>query len=140
MTGHLAELRQQLNILKNYALSTGKTLPELVQKFLANSDGDIVFQGKILSGMIAREIRFQEALNAIQTAGPLMKPFYFFKYFQTSIAEEAYGTFVFGFPVTFESFYYAVAGIGFGMLVIKTISFIFHLSTKREPDPAKGRK
>lgn len=128
LAGHLSEVSWQLDQLRHMTKMTGRTLEALVDKFIHNSDNDVVFQGNLIETLIKRELSFKEALNALSQANPFTKPYLFVKYGEWDLILETTKNFKAGLPLTLEGILWALIGLflGYGLfrLLIK-ISIAF---------------
>lgn len=114
LSGHVAELNYQMSILQKSAEIAQKPLPALIQKFLANSDPDIHHQGAVMQGVIERLQDFSQAMQSLQHAGLLGKPFLFIRYFDVGIVADTWTHFQLGINFSVESMVYLVLGLFFG--------------------------
>lgn len=112
--GHLAELSYHVSVLEKSALLSKKSLPDLVDKFLKNSDLDIARQGRLMQGILDRYAFFGGAEKELAEAPLLLKPFLFFRYFDAEIAKDTFQSFQPGIFFTFETFFYALLGAALG--------------------------
>jgi hypothetical protein len=114
LSGHVAELNYQISILQKSAEIAQKPLPALINKFLANSDPDIHQQGAVMQGVIDRLQDFSQAMQSLQHAGILGKPFLFMRYFDLGIVADTWTHFQLGINFSVESIVYLVIGLFLG--------------------------
>ena len=132
LAGHLAEVSWQLEQLRQMVQKSGRTLGELVTKFLGSSDSDIVFQGELIRNMVDRETAFSTALNALSDASPLSRPFVFFNHIHWELVKETSTHFRPGLPLSLESLIWGLIGLFFGYLLFRTLVRFVNLF-KRKP-------
>lgn len=114
LSGHVAELNYQISILQKSAEIAQKPLPALINKFLANSDPDIHQQGLVMQGVVERLQDFSQAMNSLQHAGILSKPFLFIRYFDLSVIKDTWTHFQLGVNFSVESIAYMIIGLLIG--------------------------
>lgn len=117
LAGHVAELQRHVDILKQLAKQSGKTLHDYIHKFISNSDPDFSNQGTMMQKMVDRLNDLTLSLQSMQTASVWSRPWEFVTHLQEDIA---YGTMVHfkaGLPLTLEGACYAFIGmlVGFGI-------------------------
>ncbi|KAF3363107.1 hypothetical protein PHSC3_000292 [Chlamydiales bacterium STE3] len=122
LAGHLAELNFQIELMENAAKSTGKTLTQLIQKFLASTDVDFHNQGVLMNTTFERWSSFNEAMLALKNASFFNRPFVFSKHFNWQVFKETIEQFTIGFSFTPESILYGIVGIFFGYLLFQLLS------------------
>jgi hypothetical protein len=120
--GHLSESKTQVVLLEQNALSSGKTIPEYIQKFLQQTDPDFVRQGKMLQTLVTRHDDLSTSYTALSQASLWTKPFVFFSKVNFPILHEATGQFVPTLAFTLETAIYALVGICFGVLVYRLLA------------------
>lgn len=140
LDGHVKELVYQVNQLKQTMQISGKTLQELIAKFLQSTDSDVSKQGEFLNSMVSR----LETLNASQVhleeASVFTKPFLFIRETDVGIAVQTYKTFQFGFTFTWEGLIYALIGLIVGYTLFRGVILIFKgigSLFRRKPDSTK---
>lgn len=114
LSGHVAELNYQTSILQKSAEIAQKPLPALINKFLASSDPDIHQQGAVMQGVVERLHDFSQAMQSLQHAGLLGKPFLFIRYFDAGIVVDTWTHFQLGINFSVESIVYLVLGLFLG--------------------------
>ena len=119
--GHVAELSYQVQQFELSAKLSGKTLSQLIFKFLQNSDPDIVRQGDLMRSIVERLVTMQNAQIALQEASLWSKPFHFVRHVQGSIAQDTWQKFQFGFSFSTESLVYACIGLIVGYSLFQMI-------------------
>lgn len=124
--GHIAELNWQLEHMRTELAHNSKSLLELVHKFLSHSDRDIIMQGEFIEKLLQREQAFTKALEALQTTGPLMKPFVFLRYSDGEIMRETWVHFKLGLPVTGEALIWGFIGLLVGFALFAGLSRLLH--------------
>lgn len=125
LSGHVAELRYQVDAMRQAATNSGKTLEQFIQKFVDSNDIDFVRQGDIMSAMVNRWYSITEALVALQDSSVFTRPFVFIKHMNWDIIKSTWSQYVFGIPLTLEGLIYAVLGIIFGFCVFFGIRKFF---------------
>ncbi len=121
LSGHLAELKLQIDTMRQAAQLSGKTLPQFIQKFLSSGDSDFARQGDLMQGMLDRYYDMQNASIALQSTTVYDKPFVFLSHLNWDIAKDALHSFHFEISLTFEALVYAIIGIGLGCLLFRLI-------------------
>lgn len=121
LSGRVAELNYQIFALEQSAKGAGKTLQELIAKFLKSTDIDIAAQGKFLSDLLSRFAFLNEGYQSLTEASLLMKPFLFVRYFSYTIFKDTASHYQWSLPITIEGFIYAFIGLVLGYLVSKAI-------------------
>lgn len=137
LAGHVEELTRQVNLLKQSAQASGKTVQELIIKFLQFSDSDVVRQGEFMKQMVERLENLALSQNRLQEASVFTKPLLFIREADGSIALETYHRFLFGFTFTWEGLVYALIGLVVGyfffwgiFLILKGIGSLFRRKPK----------
>ena len=125
LAGHVAELTHQVNLLKQSAQASGKTVQELIIKFLQFSDPDVVKQGEYMKLMVERLENLTSSQNSLQEASVFTKPLLFIREADGGIALETYHRFQVGFMFTWEGVVYALIGLVAGYLFFGCICLIF---------------
>lgn len=125
LSGHLAEVSWQLDQMRQMTQKSGRTLSELVSKFLASSDPDIHFQGELIQGLINRETSFASALHSLSKANAFTRPFEFATHFHGDIAKDTFHHFTLGLPLTVESLVWGVAGLFAGYLFFRGLAYLY---------------
>lgn len=114
LVGREAELRMQVDAMRNAAAISGKTLEQLINKFLTNPDADFAHQGEVMQNLVTRWHGLFDALNAMESSPFWERPFTFAYHLNTDIFKSTLSNFTFGIPMTVEGGIYAVAGIALG--------------------------
>lgn len=129
LSGHVAELKLNVEAMGKIAAQSGKTLDQYVLKFMASTDPDFNLQGKLMQSMVERWTVFNENLYSMQNATVWTRPFLFIRQFDWDIARTTYHTFEVGLTFNLEGIIYAFLGLLFGylvfMLIRKVFTFIF---------------
>lgn len=122
LSGHVSELQLQVEVMRQTAMQSGKTLEQFIKKFIDNSDPDFSRQGEIMKTMVDRWHQLSDGFTALNSASILTKPFAFMTHFNLSIAKEAAHSYTLGIPLNLEGLVYAIAGIGFGYMAYHSIN------------------
>lgn len=125
LAGHVAELRSQVEAMKNSAALTGKSLQQYVIKFLSSEDIDFKNQGDLMNSMIQRYDKLNEGYQALQHATIYSKPITFIKYMDWDIGRSTWNSFEVGFSFSMEGASYAIVGLMLGLLLFWLLSKIF---------------
>lgn len=132
LAGHVAELQLQIEMMRQAAALSGKTLNQFVQKFLASQDLDFVRQGEIMQSMVQRWESLSEGYIAMNNAVPFLKPFVFLAHLNYEIAKTTFEAFNIGISLSLEGFVYALFGIIIGYFtfiglckLLQAIGFLF---------------
>lgn len=125
LSGHVSELKLQVEIMRQAALQTGKTLDQYTQKFLESSDPDFMHQGDIIHAMISRWQNLSDSMIALHNATPLSRPFVFLSHINLDVVDDTFKSFQMGIPLTIEGLIYALIGLCFGFLTYYLISRLF---------------
>lgn len=118
LSGHIAELRWNIESMRHAAMLSGKTLEAFVLKFVQSGDQDFARQGAIMQEMIDRFQQFSAGLSAIDNATLFSRPFAFMWHLNYDVAIATLHGYAIGIPLTFE-------GIGYGMIGI-LVSYGFY--------------
>ncbi len=125
LSGHLAESRRQMNMMQHAASLTNKTLQEYIAKFLHQHDVDFIHQGQLMQSMQSRYEDLSQAYQSLHHATVWTKPFVFITNIDMQVFWDTATDFTPGLALSFESIVYAVIGLGFGVLVYRTITALF---------------
>lgn len=125
LIGRTAELRLQVNAMRQAASLSGKTLEQLTQKFMENSDPDVVLQGKVMLSIVERWQQLSEALTAMQGSSIWGRPFAFIYHLNTDVFSSTFHQFKLGLPLNLEGGLYALAGLTTGYLFYTLIRSVF---------------
>jgi hypothetical protein len=129
LSGRVAELRLQSQILERAAGQTGKNLAQYIQKFLASTDTDFRVQGQVMQGMVERYQLLSKNLSALQEASVWERPLVFFKTIHWEIAQETLHNFQPGLVLSIEGAIYAFVGMALGFFAFyclrKSLVFLF---------------
>lgn len=121
LIGREAELRRQVDAMRQAAGVSGKTLEQLIAKFGANPDSDIVLQGQLMQNLVDRWHSFTDALLAMQNSSVFERPFVFLANLNIDTFKSTLQNFAIGIPLTPEGGVYAVIGIVIGYSVFSTL-------------------
>lgn len=121
LSGHISELRHQVEIMRTTALRSDKTLDQFIDKFLGSSDMDFVRQGELMQSMVQRLDTLKESFNSLKEATVLTRPFIFLEQFNWDIAKSTFQSFTIGIPLNTEGLIYALIGIVLGYLTFLCI-------------------
>ena len=130
LIGRVAELQWQMNEMHNAAERSGKSLEQLIQKFLVNKDQDVVLQGRIMEKVVTRWIKLSQNLTALTQSTVFTRPWVFILYLQWEVLRSTAHSFEFGLPFTLEGVIYALVGIGFGFLIYRILKIIWMKATR----------
>lgn len=131
LAGHISELTYQVNLLRHSARLSGKTLEELIAKFLQFSDSDVVRQGEFMKSMVERLERLTLSQSSLVEAPLFTKSFFFIREADATIALETYHRFQLGFIFNLEGVLYALIGIILGYSLFLGIRAFFSLFRKK---------
>lgn len=123
LAGHIEELSYQINLLKQSL--QGKSVQEIIAKFLQFSDPDVAKQGEFIKGMVDRLEALTFSQNSLQAASYLTKPLLFIREADTVVALDTYRRFQFGFTFTWEGLIWALIGLVVGYMFFRCIVLIF---------------
>ncbi len=120
--GHLEELSHQLELMRQAASLTGKTLELYIRKFIISEDLDISHQGHLMQQMVDRASELSNGIASMMHANVFTRPFAFLGHVQSDIATSTIANFKSGLTFDSEGLIYALLGIflGYGL---------FHLAT-----------
>ena len=121
LIGRESELRLQVETMHQSAAITGKTLEQLIQKFLGSSDADFASQGLLMQSIVDRWQHLSDALYAMQHSPAWEKPFTFLYQLNGDVFKSTLTHFSVGIPLTTEGGLYALAGIAVGYLICASI-------------------
>jgi hypothetical protein len=117
LIGRTAELKLQVDGMRQAADLSGKTLAQLVQKFMQNPDPDVFRQGELMAGTIARWHSLSESLTAMQESSLWSRPFAFIYHLNFDVFYDTLHQFKVGLPLNMEGGAYALIGVLTGYLV-----------------------
>lgn len=112
-----SELRLQVGAMRHAASLSGKTLEQLAQKFIENSDADVARQGEIMLAMLSRWHNLSDALAAMQESSIWSRPLAFLYHLNTDAFSSTLHHFTIGLPLNMEGGVYALLGLAMGCLV-----------------------
>lgn len=128
VTGRGEELYQQVKAMKEAARFSGKSLDQLISKFLSSSDIDFVHQGELMQALVQRWQTLESALQSWQSSNFLEKPFVFLRHLDREVFSSTFKSFTMGLPLNLEGAVYAMIGTVAGFLLFfclrKTLSWI----------------
>ena len=127
LSGHVAELKWQMDAMQKVAAQSGKSLDQFVQKFVMSQDTDFHLQGQLMQGIIERWNNFSDSLIALQQATVWSRPFQFIRHFDWNIARSTYGSYEIGLTLNLEGIVYALVGFLLGLCVALLLRHIFGL-------------
>lgn len=125
LSGHEAELHQQVGKMTEMASLSGKNLDQYLAKFMSSSDPDFAAQGVFMKEIVTRWEDFHQALAALTHAPIWSHPYYFFKYLNYPIAKATYQDFQPAINLSFEGLAYASVGIVISYSIYLVLSKIF---------------
>ncbi len=132
--GHLEELNRQIDLMRQAATLTGKTLDSYIRKFLTSDDLDILHQGNLMQQMTERANDLAEGAAAMMHADVITRPFVFLGHVQSDIATSTLENFKPGFSFGTEGLIYALLGIflGYGVfhILMQIIAAFWMVLTK----------
>lgn len=138
LTGHVQELKLQLDLMTQTALKSGKTLDQYIHKFLQFSDHDVSNQGQLMQDMVIRYQTLSEASLALNHASAFSKPFVFLNHFYPEIASSTLSFFTPSLSFTLEGGAYVLIGILFGYSIFFFLKkFSLKLLTLRKKEDIK---
>lgn len=125
LSGHVAELRLQVEVMRDAALHSGKTLEQYIKKFVDSKDVDFSRQGQIMSDMVERFHQLADSLKALDSASVITRPFEFLWHYKYDISSDTFEKFSIGLPLTFEGLVYLLLGMGMGYLLYALLRSLF---------------
>jgi hypothetical protein len=111
LSGHVNELRTQVEFMRVAAKHSGKTLEQFINKFVSSPDSDFALQGQNMQLMVDRWHQLADSGKALDHASMIERPFVFFYHVNYDLIKETAHGFVFGIPFTIEGAFYALLGI-----------------------------
>lgn len=131
LVGREAELRLQMNGMQQTAAISGKTLEQLIQKFIDSPDSDFHRQGEMMQSLVSRWHHLSDALLAMQTSSTWTRPFEFFYYLDLDVARSTVKSFAFGLSFSSEGMTYALIGLMAGYLAFSVLRKLWQISARR---------
>jgi hypothetical protein len=125
LAGHVSELQHHIQLLKNLAKQSGKTIEAYITKFTSNPDPDFAGQGELMKHTLQRWESLHQSLDAMQNGTFYSRPFDFLYYVQSDIVTGTMHNFKPGLSLTTEGALYALLGLLFGYGVYSLIRSIF---------------
>ena len=122
LAGHVAELQQLLDQLRQAAALSHKTLDQYILKFISSTDPDFAQQGKFMQGIFHRWEELNQALVHLNQSSVWMRPYAFFRDIQTDIVQSTMSVFQPGMNLSLEGLCYAGMGMFFGWVSFRLVS------------------
>ncbi len=122
LKGHVDELSHQVEVMRQVATESKKSLEQFIQKFVADPDVDFSRQGQSMSEMVKRWRSLTDSMVALNKASVWIKPLVFITYLDYSIAKSTFYSYQFGLILTYEGLIYALIGMVVGYLLYSAIS------------------
>lgn len=119
LAGREAELHIQVDAMRSIAKQSGKTLDQLIQKFIQHSDLDIMHQGELMQGIVDRWQQFSHALLALQESSFWSRPFLFVAHLNIDTFKSTLHQYHFGLPLTMDGAFYAGIGAILGYFALR---------------------
>jgi hypothetical protein len=130
LVGRQAELQLQVEAMRRNAALSGKSLEQLIQKFISSGDMDVVRQGEVLSAIVDRWHHLSDALVAMQGSTIWTQPFIFLYHLNADVFSSTWHRFHMGLPLTLEGGVYALVGVGCGYAVFALFKKVVSLFLK----------
>ena len=127
LEGHVAELRIQIEAMRQVALQSGKDLSQFILKFTSSPDLDFSRQGDLMHKMTDRYQDFLQNSLALEQSTAMTRPFVFLSHLNQDIASSTFKTFNLGLEFSIEGLIYALLGIFFGYSFFAGLKKIFRL-------------
>lgn len=125
MIGRAAELNLQVEAMRKSAGLSGKTIEQLSQKFMENSDPDIMRQGEMMMATVGRWHHITDGLVAMQESSIWSRPAAFLYHLNSEAFFSTMHEFRMGIPLNMEGGIYAVLGVVAGYSVFAIFRGIF---------------
>ena len=122
LAGHVAELHQLLDQLRQAASLSNKSLEQYIYKFMSSSDPDFAHQGQFMQGIVQRWEELNHALLHLTQSSVWARPFVFVKDLQPDIAQSTLAVFQPGIALNVEGLCYAGFGAVLGWLLVQAAS------------------
>jgi len=136
MSGAYAESKKAMDILKEQAASTGKSLEEFINKHLQNMDPDFQASGRSMMSAFERMQFYKQTLELWRESPIWKKPYIFFTHLDMDLLAAV--DFTPGLPLNAEGLVYALAGIVAGIIFYQlTIKFTYYILFGRKRKQAK---
>lgn len=126
LAGHAAELKIQVGNMIESASFTGKTLEQLIAKFISSGDLDFVRQGELMQQALVRYHKLTLALQNLEESTPLTRPFVFLSNMDWKIFHGTLDSYTLGITFSFEGGVYAILGVLLGVFVYRLLVYAFH--------------
>lgn len=117
LSGHVAEIQQYVDKMRNLAAQSGKSLDHYIQKFISYPDVDFSKQGTLMQFTYIRANKLFLHLERLKQASPLMRPFVWITGMQGDIFHSTLSSFKPGLTFSLESLMYGLLGIGLGSIL-----------------------
>lgn len=134
LSGRLAELQWQANLISENAASVGKPLHEYIALFMQQAEPAIELQGRALEQLFARFSATQSSFYALSEAAVWSRPYSLVLYGQWDALLSTLHQFEPGLLLTPEGACYAALGLVVGSLCFRTLLYAVQQSyrlTKR---------
>ncbi|MEC7839547.1 MAG: DUF2937 family protein [Chlamydiota bacterium] len=122
LSGHVEELQYQVQQIRTTANKTHKELETYIQKFIDSRDSDFSDQGKVMKAMVKRTSNLAHSLEQLDHSNVVTRPFYFLFYGDWNIIRSTYSSYQLGISISFESCFYALAGVLLGFQFYQFVS------------------
>jgi len=125
LVGRAAEIKLQVDAMRQSAGFSGKTLEQLIQKFLGSPDLDITRQGELMLSTVQRNEALTQALTDLHNSSVWSRPFEFLFHLDRGVFDSTFREFQWGLPLNLEGGIYALVGMGVGYLFFSIIIRFF---------------
>lgn len=125
LSGHIEELRYQIQLWSQMAAASGQSLHGYVQKFAASGDPIFSRHGDHMQAMISRLDDLSQSYQVIQESSLWSKPFAFVFHMNQDLLKGTLNSFVPQMTLTVEGICYTLAGLVFGYGLFQLLRKIF---------------
>lgn len=125
MSGHIDELKYQVQLWTQMASISGKSLQAYIQKFSTNSDQEFSRHGEYMETAIHRLNDLTQSYQVIQESSLWSRPFLFVSHLNSSVFKATLHAYVPQMTLTIEGACYTLVGfiIGYGFFQILRLLF-----------------
>lgn len=129
LSGRVAELHKQVELMKENAQLSGKTLRRYIDKFIDHHDSDIALQGHAMQHLTRRHEHLQVVFERLNGASTVMRPFYFVRLATWQEVADTARVFQPGLLINAEGLIYGLFGMLLGTVSYRFLCFCLYLSS-----------
>lgn len=132
LSGHLSELSYQISTFEKSAKLGGKTLQQMIEKFVNSSDPDFSSHGIFLKALLSRLDYLNGLMQSLEHASGLTRPLMLLKNFDLQLGRETLKHFQISFIFNIEGLVFSAIGLIVGFSLFRLLAIFFNLFAKRK--------